>query len=58
MYDILIQFLDKYNLLYQNQCGYRQDHSTDHALITLVDQITKSLDSGDIVIGVCLDIKK
>ena len=47
MYDRLTKFLDKYNILYQNQFGFRQGHSTPHALITLVDKITKSLDSGD-----------
>ena len=30
-------------------------HSTQQAIITLVDKITKSLYSGDIVIGVFLD---
>ena len=58
MYDRLTQFLDKYNILHHNQYGFRQYHSTHHALITLVDKITKSLDSGDIVIGVFLDLKK
>ena len=58
MYNKLIQFLDQYNVLYQNQFGFRQGHSTHHALITLVDNITKSLDDGDIVIGVFLDLKK
>ena len=58
MYDRLTQFLDKYNILYHNQFGFRQYYSTHHALITLVDKITKSLDSGDIVIGVFLDLKK
>ena len=58
MYDRLTKFLDKYNVLYQNQFGFRQGHSTHHALITLVDKITKSLDNGDIVIGVFLDLKK
>ena len=58
MNDRLTKFLDKYNIPYQNQFGFRQGHSTHHALITLVDEITKSLDSGDIVIGVFLDLKK
>ena len=58
MYDRLTQFLDKYNILYQNLFEFRQGHSTHHALITLVDKITKSLGSGDIVIGVFLDMKK
>ena len=57
MYDRLTQFIDQYNLLYQNQFGFRQGHSTHHAFITLVDKITKTktLDNGEIVIGVFLD---
>ena len=34
MYDRLIQFLDINRVLYQNQFGFRQRHSTHHALIT------------------------
>ena len=58
MYNRLIIFLDKYNILYQNQFGFRQGHSTHYALIALVDKITKSLDNRDIVIGIFLDLKK
>ena len=58
MYNKLIQFFDQYNVLYKNQFGFRQGHSTHNALITLVDSITKFLDYGDIVIGVFIDIKK
>ena len=58
MYNKLIKFLGKYNILDQNQFGFRQGHSTSHALITLVDKITKSLDNGDIVIGVFIDLKR
>ena len=57
MYNKLIKFLVNYNILDQNQFGFRQGHSTHHALITLVDKITKSLDNGDIVIGVFIDLK-
>ena len=57
MYNKLIQFLDQYNVLYQNQFGFRQGHSTHLALITFVDNITKSLDDGNFVIGVFLDLK-
>ena len=38
--------------------GSGKKHSTHHAIITLVDTITSSLDSGDIIIGVFLDLKK
>ena len=37
-----IIFIYKYNILYQNQCGFREGHSTHHALIALVDKIAKS----------------
>ena len=33
-------------------------HSTQQAIIMLVDKITRSLDAGDIVISVFLDLKK
>ena len=58
MYNRLIQFLDNNKVLFQNHFGLRQGHSIHHSLITLVDNITKSLDKGDIVIGVFLDLKK
>ena len=58
LYNKLIKFLDKYNIHDQNQFGFRQGHSTHHALITLVDKTTKSVDNGDIVISVFIDLKK
>ena len=58
MYNSLVSYFDKYNILYQNKFGFRQGHSSHHALITLVNKITQSLDSGDMVIGIFLDLKK
>ena len=58
MYNSLVSYFDKYNILYQNQFSFRQGHSSHHALITLVDKITQSLDSGDMMIGIFLDLKK
>ena len=51
-------FITKYNILYEYQFGFRRKHSTNHAIITLVDRLTKALDSGKMVIGVFLDLKK
>ena len=58
MYNSLVSYYDKYNILYQNQLGFHQGHSYHHALITLVNKITQSLDSGDMVIGIFRDVKK
>ena len=35
-----------------------KNHSTTHAIITLVERVSKALDTGKIVVGVYLDLKK
>ena len=57
MYNIVNNFLYKNYVIYKYQFGFRKMHSTQHAIITLVDLITSSLDSGELVIGVFLDFK-
>ena len=54
----IIEFLDLHNVLYDKQFGFRQRHSTSHAVITLVEKITHALDSGKVVGGVFIDFKK
>ena len=56
MYNYVINLMDKNNTTYKYQFGFRKNHSSQHASISLVDKITSSLDSGDIIIGVFLDI--
>ena len=58
MYNHLYDFMEQYNIIYDYQFGFRQKHSTQQAIISLVQNITQSLDSGDIVIGLFLDLKK
>ena len=58
MYNHIISFMNKNDVLYDQQFGFRQKHSTQQAIIMLVDKITRSLDAGDIVISVFLDLKK
>ena len=58
IYNSMVSYLDKYNILYQNQFGSRQGHYSHHAFITLVNKIIQSLDSGDMMIGIFLDLKK
>ena len=58
IYNYVVHFMDKNDTIYKYQFGFRKKHSTHHAIITLVDKITSSLDSGDIIIGVFLDLKK
>ena len=54
----LASFIDKYNLLYKFQFGFRRNHNTTLALITLVDNIITAADKNDMTLGVCLDFSK
>ena len=58
MYNHIISFMNKNDVLYDQQYGFKQKHSTQQAIIMIVDEIIKSLDAGDIVISVFLDLKK
>ena len=51
----LTNFLDAYDLLYNYQFGFRHNHSTSHAIITLVEKISRALDIGKIVCGIFID---
>ena len=51
MYNVVNNFLYKNAIIYKYQFGFRRKHSTQHAIISLVDRITSSLDSGDLVIS-------
>ena len=41
--------MDENKLFYCNQLGFRKQHSTCHAIITLVEKVSKALDTGKIV---------
>jgi len=43
MYDCLYKFLTQHNILYDLQFGFRSRHSTNHALINILEEINKSL---------------
>ena len=58
MYNRLISFIKKYDILYRLQFGFRDNHSTAMALMTLVDNISKSIDDGMYTLGVFLDFSK
>ena len=58
VYNHLLDFLSKNEALYEYQFGFRPSHSTQQAIITLVDRITKSLDNGNFAVAILLDLKK
>ena len=51
-------FLNKHNVLYRYQYGFREKHSTDHALIEIVDGIKFAIDDSKLAGGIFVDLKK
>ena len=58
VYKYVKDFFDDNNILHDHQFGFRKHHSTSHAVITLVQRVTKALDTGKIIVGVFLNLKK
>ena len=54
----VIDFLDDNMVFYKHQFGFRKNHSTSHAIITLVERVSKALDTGKYVVGVFFYLKK
>ena len=54
----LISFLDKHDVIYSKQFGFRRRHSTVHALNTAITQIVNGLNKNDVVFGIFLDFSK
>ena len=54
----VIEFLEDNSVFYNYQFGFRKSHSTSHAIITLVERVSKALDMGKYVVGVFLDLNK
>ena len=54
----LYNFLEKYNILYEFQFGFRQGHSTEHALVEIIDKIKQAIDNNELTCGLFLDLSK
>ena len=48
MYLRLSKFLDKFDCLYKKKFGFRNAHSTNHALISIAEEIRNALDNNDL----------
>ena len=55
---MLISFLESHDILSDRQFGFRKQHSTKLALISLTEEIRMSLDSGKFSCGVFIDLQK
>ena len=58
MHQRLYKFLEAFEILYPLQFGFREKHSTSHALLSLTESIKQSIDSGKVGCGIFLDLQK
>ena len=58
VYNRLIKYFDKYDILFNYQFGFSKNHSTSLALLNLLDKITSAIDQKKYTIGIFLDLSK
>ena len=58
MYNRVEQFLISTNQFYNRQFGFRRNHSTNHALLSIIERIRESTDNNLFTCGVFIDLEK
>ena len=58
MYNRVYSFLSEGKLLYKKQFGFQKNTSTEHAILQLIDDITKAFSDGKYTLGVFIDLSK
>ena len=58
VYTRLLEFLNIHDIISNSQFGFRQKHSTSHAILTLIEKVTKAIDKFQHTVGVFLDLSK
>ena len=56
MYNRLFKYLTTNEILYKKQFGFQKGHSTEHAIIQLIDQINNSLEKNHFTLGIFIDL--
>jgi hypothetical protein len=58
MFSRLMDHIDKYDILYQKQFGFRSKHSTLHSILSITDLAQRAIDSSTYSCGIFLDLSK
>ena len=58
MYSRLYAFLNIHNCIYNLQFGFREKHSTTHALFSITETIREALDNNNFSCGIFIDLQK
>ena len=58
MFKRLYAFLEQYKCIYDLQFGFRENHSTNHAIISIIQKIQDAIKNDKFAIGVFIDLQK
>ena len=58
MYNRLYNYLNENEILNDKQFGFQAGHSTEHAILKLIDQVSNALGNNSFVLGVSIDLSK
>ena len=58
IYNRLHSFLEKYNILFTSQYGFRKQSSTEHATLELIDSVVNALNDKHYALAVFIDLSK
>ena len=58
IYNRIVAFIDKHNIINKNQFGFRKKHSTYMAILSLYDKISQAIDNGQYCAGIFIDLSK
>ena len=58
IYNRLFQYLSENSILYEKQFGFQTFHSTEHAILLLVNQLYQSFDESKFTLGIFIDLSK
>ena len=58
LFNRLIKFLKKRDIFFEKQFGFRANHSTEHALLCIIDKIQKAIENRNYSCGIFLDFSK
>ena len=57
MYNRIYKLLDKNNIIYYVQFGFRQHYSASYALLNLTEAIMKAIDDSNFACGIFVDLQ-
>ena len=58
MYNRLFKYLSENSIPYEKQFGFQTSHSTEYAILLLVNQLYQSFDESKFTLGIFIDLSK